>query len=284
MTTDAQELPLEFTIGDDFPPVGYDQWRALAEESLGGAPFEKKLVTHTYEGIDIQPIYTRRDQIGEADPYGFPGLPPFVRGAEPLGAVATGWDLRQEHAHPQLDVAHREIMRDVEGGVTSLLLRLDRAARDGLDASDSAAGELAGVDGLMVYHLDDLDALLADVPLASVGIALEAGAAFLPAAALLAALWQKRDASPAEACGAFNADPLAVLACEGRLPVSAADALRQMADLAKWTSANYPHVHAVGVNTAPYHHAGATAAQDIAFGMATRGRISAGDDCGWDER
>ena len=53
-----------------------------------------------------------------------------------------------------------------------------------------------------------------------------------------------------------------------------------MADLAAWTAKNYPHVTAVRVGTAPYHHAGATAAQDIAFGMATGGRVPAGDDGG----
>ena len=45
-----------------------------------------------------------------------------------------------------------------------------------------------------------------------------------------------------------------------------------MADLAAWTAQNIiPQVTASckRVGTAPYHHAGATAAQDIAFGMAT---------------
>src|SRR5262245_33786371 len=101
-------LSPEFTLRDDFPPVGYEAWRPLAEADLEGAAFEQKLVTHTYEGIDLQPVYTRRDwplaacRAGaeEGDPLGFPGLSPFVRGARSLGAVSTGWDLRQEHAHP----------------------------------------------------------------------------------------------------------------------------------------------------------------------------------------
>src|SRR6266542_4556217 len=118
-------LDPEFTIRDDFPPVDYDQWRALAEADLEGAAFEQKLVTHTYEGIDVQPVYARRDRPGEDDPAGFPGLPPFVRGASPLGAVQTGWDLRQEHAHPDLATANQAILEDLRCGVSSLLLRLD---------------------------------------------------------------------------------------------------------------------------------------------------------------
>jgi methylmalonyl-CoA mutase len=262
-------LAPELTLGDDFPPADYDEWRALAEADLGGATFEQKLVTHTYEGIDLQPVYTRRDHAGEGDPEGFPGLPPFVRGAQPLGAVQTGWDLRQEHAHPDPAVTNAAILDDLQGGVTSLLLRLDSAARGGLDPDDPAAAELAGRDGLMAYHVDDLDAALAGVHLDMIGVTLEAGAAFLPAAAALVALWRRRGVAPDQARGAFNADPLAVLARDGHLPLPAEETLALMADLAAWTAQNYPHVTAVRVGTAPYHHAGATAAQDVAFGMAT---------------
>src|SRR5438045_6266416 len=111
-------LAPEFTRQDDFPPVHYDASRALAVADLEGALFEQKLVTHTYEGIDIQPVYTRKDWPGEKDSDGFPGLAPFVRGARPLGAVETGWDLRQEHAYPDPAVTNQAILQDLQGGVT----------------------------------------------------------------------------------------------------------------------------------------------------------------------
>jgi methylmalonyl-CoA mutase len=262
-------LASEFTLGEDFPPICYDEWRALAMADLQGASFEQKLVTHTYEGIDIQPVYTRCDRPQTPDPDGFPGRPPFVRGARSSGAGRTGLDLRQEHADPELDLANRAILDDLQGGVGSLLLRLDLAGRNGFDADDAAAGELAARDGLMLYHVNDLDALLANVHLDMISVTLEAGAAFLPAAAILAALWQRRSVSTEQASGAFNADPLAVLARDGQLPVSPETALAQLAQLAAWTAKTYPHVTAVRVGTAPYHHAGATAAQDVAFSMAT---------------
>jgi methylmalonyl-CoA mutase len=262
-------LDAEFHIADDFPPAAYDRWRALAEADLAGAPFAQKLVSHTYEGIDVQPVYTRADCPGERDAHGFPGLAPFIRGSVPLGAVESGWDLRQEHAHPDLGETKRAILDDLGGGATSLLLRLDAAARRGLDPDEETAGDYAGRDGIMAYCVDDLDAALAGVHLQMIGVTLEAGAAFAPAAAVLAAQWQRHGVPLAQAHGAFNADPLAVLVRDGHLPCAPEAAMGSMAELAAWTARNCPHVTAVRVGTAPYHHAGATAVQDIAFGTAT---------------
>lgn len=44
-------LPRTFDICESFPNVDEAQWRALVEQDLNGAPFERKLVTHTYEGL-----------------------------------------------------------------------------------------------------------------------------------------------------------------------------------------------------------------------------------------
>jgi methylmalonyl-CoA mutase len=269
MTNNENTLQPELTLRDDFPAVSYDDWRAIAEVDLKGASFERKLVSRTYEGIDVQPVYTRADGSSENDAAGFPGTPPFVRGSHALGAVQTGWDLRQEHAHPDLAITNRNVLDDLQGGVISILLRLDCAARNGCDPDDPAASELAGRDGVMVYHVDDLDSALKDVDLQSISVALEAGSAFVPAAAALAALWQRRGIAKDVARGAFNADPLAVLARDGQLPVLPSKALSMMADLASWTADHYPHVTAVRVGTAAYHQAGATAAQDLAFAVAS---------------
>ncbi len=261
-------LAQKFSIKDEFPPVDYERWRDAAEAMLKGAAFEQKLVTHTYEGIDLQPIYTQQDATGD-DAEGFPGLAPFVRGSTPLGAVTTGWDIRQEHAHPDPKVANRAILEDLQGGVTSILLRLDLAARYGLDADAAAATDLAGRNGITAYLIDDFDAVLSDVDLNLIGLALDAGAAFLPAAAMLIALWNRRGCDPDQVVGWLNADPLGVLARDGRLHMKAEDALAQMAELAKFTHQQLPNVRAVRVDVSPYHHGGATAAQDIAFAVAT---------------
>ncbi|MGD9635441.1 MAG: methylmalonyl-CoA mutase family protein [Pirellulales bacterium] len=263
------KLAEEFSIGGDFPAASYADWRSLVEADLAGVPFEKKLVTQTYEGIDIQPVYTRQDFDAAHDPFGFPGLPMFVRGAQSLGQVLTGTDLRQQYAEPEPTAANRAIREDLAGGVTSVELQLDAAAAQGFDPGDEKAAALAGQGGVMAYCVDDLDAALANVDLASVGVALVSGAAFVPAAAMFTELWRRRDVPLDQAHGAFNADPLTVLAREGKLPMSAEQALTALGDLAAWTSENLPRVTAVAVDTSAYHHAGATSAQDLAIALAS---------------
>jgi methylmalonyl-CoA mutase len=260
---------MDVDLKNEFPPASYDQWRALAEADLRGASFEQKLVTHTYEGIDIQPLYSRRDQLAPGDYYGVPGQPPFVRGSSSRGANVTGWDLRQEFADADPIVANRAILGDLQGAVTSLELRLDLAARNGLDPDESTAAEFAGRDGIMAYSIDDLDAVLSGVELDAIAISLVSGSAFVPAAAALVALWRRHGVGPDKASGAFNADPLGVLARDGRLPYSLEAAKTLLGELASWTARSLPNVTSTGVDTDAYHCAGATAAQDVAFSIAT---------------
>ena len=256
---------------EEFPAASYDQWRAAVDKDLAGAPFEKKLVSHTYEGIDIQPVYSDRDWSadGTSDPSGYPGFSPRTRGADPMGLAACGWDVRQEHADPDLAKSYQLILEDLQRGATSLQLRFDVACRDGLDPADEAAKDLVGRDGLAVYGLGDLDELLKEVRLGAIAIGLEAGSAAPAMAATLHALWKQRGVPTEQIYTSFNHDPLAVLARSGRLPTSIDTAMKHLGALAVYCDANMPKVRAARVGTGPYHHAGATAAQDLGLSMAT---------------
>lgn len=251
-----------------FPPAQLEQWRALVEADLNGAPFDKKLVTHTYEGISLQPLYTRAD-LSRDDPSGYSGVMPMTRASRPLGNAQNAWDLRQECTQPDPAIANAIIRDDLEGGATSILLRIDACARNAMDPRELHGATLSARDGIAIYTLDDLDRVLDGVHLNMISIALEAGSAFIPAASLVAALWERRGVKPQACRAAFNADPLAVLARDGHLSTSLSASLRNMAALASWTSARYPNSTSIRVGTAPYHHAGATATQDLAFSIAT---------------
>ncbi len=263
MTQDT--LPL----AEGFPAVSNEEWLALVEKVLKGAPFEKKMVTKTHEGFSIQPLYTRADWPAEGNPSGFPGAMPFSRGADAIARNTGGWIIRQDVAHPDPARAAAQSVADLEGGSTALTLILDQAGRAGLDADDPAAVDLAGMGGVMVSSLEDMDSALSGVFLDGASIGLRAGAAFEPAAALLAALWDKRVVAAGAAQGAFNADPIGVLAAGGSLPMGIGHALSRLAALAAHTAATYPKVTAVMVDGAPWHDAGASESQMLACQMST---------------
>jgi len=248
-------------LAGEFDTPSFEDWKAVVEKALNGAPFEKKLFSKTYENIDVRPLYTGADWKGNP---GLPGMAPYTRGARSSGSV-QGWDIRQLHAHPDPVVGNKAILEDLERGVTSLLIRFDKAARMG-EGADSAN---AGVDGSMVYSVEDLEALLKGVELSLAPVALEGGAAFAATAKLLKDAWSRSGCKTDEVEGAFGADPLGVLAEEGALPQGLEKAMGQMAALAKETSETYPNVKAVRVNIEPYYSAGASDAQDLACALAT---------------
>ncbi len=243
----------ETIFAAEFPPATREQWRVLVDKGLKGAPFEKRLVTRLYEGIAVQPLYTAEDWPAAGDPSGLPGFAPFTRGGHAAGPGPDGWDILTEHDASDPRAANAAILTDLLRGATAIRLRLDRP--------DSP--------GIAIDRLDDLDRALADVYPEMVPLSLEAGVDAVSSAALLAALWRRRSVTPDKARGAFNADPIGTLAATGALPGSLEAALADMATLAAWTAGNFPHVTAVGVDSSPWHDAGATESQDLAAAMAT---------------
>ncbi len=273
--------------GGTFPPPTLEAWRELALAKLpAGTALE-----HTLDdGVTIPWLFTAADALAP-DPGGVPARAPFTRG------VRTGraWEIRQEHAHPERATAAAQVLEDLVGGATAVTLRLDRAAREGIapgaaafpqegqevpgtdgpfagrkvPGTDGPFAGARGVDGIALSTLDDLDEVLAEVLLDLAPVALDAGAQALPAAALLVALWERRELDRAGVRGALRCDPLGALAAEGLSAGSPAEALAAAGALAAEADALLPAATSLAVDTRAHVAAGATAAQELAIAVAT---------------
>jgi len=49
----------DFPLAAEFPRTTRAGWRKLVDAALKGAAFDKRLVTHTYDGLRIEPLYGR---------------------------------------------------------------------------------------------------------------------------------------------------------------------------------------------------------------------------------
>ena len=88
MTTES-----DLTLAGEFPAATEEQWLALVDKVLKGAPLSK-LRSTTPGGLVVEPLYTRHGAPGAADEAGVPGSAPFVRGSSAAPPSGGGWQIR----------------------------------------------------------------------------------------------------------------------------------------------------------------------------------------------
>ncbi|MDQ5980808.1 MAG: methylmalonyl-CoA mutase [Verrucomicrobiota bacterium] len=250
----------------EFPPPAPTDWRRVAEESLEGAPFEKKLVTRTPEGIDLQPIYTRADAGAAAGEW--PGLPPYGRGSAALGARAHGWQICQELPYGAPAEFNAALLQDLNRGQNSINLLLDIATRLGLDPDEARPGEVGGC-GLSLATLDDFARALRGVDLSAVPVYGPAGISALPLAAMFASAMIEQGKKPTELQGGVLADPFSEWLGRGSLPAGLESAYDDMAVLTEWVTRTGSPLRTIGVAANHWADAGGSAVHELAFGLAT---------------
>lgn len=238
-------------LAGDFPQADDEIWLALVEKALKGADFDKTLVSHTYDGLEVKPLYTRGDESG-TESAGSPGTAPFIRGFKSV-SIEPPWDIRQHYASADPAQTNDAVLGDLEGGVTAVSLQIAAPGQNGLKLSSA----------------DDLDRALHGVALDLAGIWLEAGHGTKTAAKALQDVWNKNSISDDKALGGFGADPLGVMARTGGHPLSLEQAIDEMAGLATLTHDRYPQVSAVLADARPYHGGGGSEAQELACLCAT---------------
>ena len=253
---------------DEFPPTPYEEWRRAVDKAIKGASFEKRLITKTYEEIDLQPMYRQEDIANLPHLDSLPGFAPYLRGTTPLGYVASSWDVAQELPYATPAALNEALRADLERGQNAVNLVLDAPTLAGVDADQAEAGAV-GQGGLSISSVADLAQALNGIDLENIPIYTQASTGALTFTALLAALVQQQGKSLAKVRGAIGMDPLGQLARDGKLPRDLDGSYDVMAQLAAWAKANAPQLQTITVLGHPYHNGGASATQELAFVLAT---------------
>jgi methylmalonyl-CoA mutase len=236
MTSETDDLPL----AADFAGATSADWRGLVDGVLKGAPFEK-LVSKTYDGLQVQPIYPR------------------ATGASPVPgrAAAAPWQIMQRMDHPDPAKANAHALHDLENGATGLDIEFARGwhARGFGLIDDSAATLKRAFDGVVFD--------------AGISIALNPASWRGDNAGInLAALIAERSIDPGRVDLRFNYQPLSILAASGTggawpdIDPEFAETIRELMD----RGFKGPFVLADGCVV---HDAGGSEAQELAFALAS---------------
>ena len=232
----TDQLPL----AAEFSATSHAEWRKLVEAALKGASFEKRLVSQTYDGLRVEPLYPRAV-----------GLKP-VAGRTPGAA----WTLTQRVDHPDPAAANAQALHDLENGASGLSFEFagGPGAR-GFGIADATKETLARV----------LDGVVLD---AGIDISLNPVLGHDNAGINLADVVAARGVDPAKVDVRFNYQPLTTMAVRG----AAAAPWTEMAS----PFAKIVHDLMVRGFKGPFvladgrliHDAGGSEAQELAFALA----------------
>jgi methylmalonyl-CoA mutase len=225
----------ELKIAVHFPRPFFETWQETAQKSLKGQALSSLEVT-THEGLVIKPLYAAEDA--------------------PLDALDVG-EMRQG----PVEVACPIDLRDPKGTIGRIVEARDCGA-DALwiwvDRRSSSWGQLTA--GSFALFREAAE---------GAPIYLDGRGAATALAALLIASTQRSNGGLESLVGAFDIDPLGVLAADGTLPTSLVGALDLMAESLRWCEDLAPRMRTVAVSTLSHAKAGATAVQELAIVLAT---------------
>ncbi len=227
-------------------------WRAQVEKDLKGAPFEKRLITRTPEGIALNPLYTRCDLPASAQGDERPGAGSLLRGAR---APAERTPCRRLQAISRADAeAFNQALR------AALMAGQDAVVVPGADAA--ARGQWAPV------RLGELLVALQEVELAAVPVHFPVDAAALPSLALLVAWAKERGQNLETLHGSAAADPIAAAVRAAAAPQAWAPVWRDASATLAWAQRNAPGLRTVSVDATVWSEAGADAVQELGLALA----------------
>ena len=178
-------MPNEVKLGEkpdlkkDFPVPLFKEWKQQVEKDLKGDSFDKKLITKTYEGIDLQPLYTSNDIKDLPQVNNFPGFDNFLRGSNVSGYNNRSWEIAQEYNQALPEDLNKAIKYDLQRGLNSINIVLDNPTQLGIDADQSKVGEV-GKGGLSISGVRKIQVLFKDIDLTNQPINISGGFSALP--------------------------------------------------------------------------------------------------------
>jgi methylmalonyl-CoA mutase N-terminal domain/subunit len=149
------------------------EFRRWLSERHAATP-ERAARFETVSGLPVPPLATPAD--GGGSDYlrdlGFPGAPPYTRGAHPAMYRSRSWTVRPLAGFGTPEDTNARFRYLLAQGATGLSLTFDYPTLRGYDSDDPAARADAGKGGVAVDCLEDVEALFDGIPVDRLSVSL----------------------------------------------------------------------------------------------------------------
>jgi methylmalonyl-CoA mutase len=262
------KLSDKLDLKKDFPYTSFDEWKKVAEKDLKGLPFDKKLITKTYEGIDLQPIYTNEDLSNNPLVDSFPGFHNHVRGNKSKGNVENSWLVSQELPYYSPADYNAALKFDLPRGLSIINFKLDKATLLSKDPDTASENEI-GFGGTSVSTYEDIEACFRNVDITKYPILVNGGYSALPVFSLFISYFKKTGINLKKINATFLSDPFVYSLASGTTPFDVDAAFDEIYKMTKWSIDNKANIKTIGICGYEYVNAGASAVQELAYVMSS---------------
>ncbi|HMA28728.1 MAG TPA: acyl-CoA mutase large subunit family protein, partial [Thermoanaerobaculia bacterium] len=221
----------------------------------------------TSSGLPLRAVYGPEDvPPGWAPPP--PGASPFTRGSLPGGYRTKLWTMRQYAGFSSAKESNQRYRFLLEQGQTGLSVAFDLPTQIGYDSDHVLARGEVGKVGVPVASLEDMETLLAGIPLDKVSISMTINATASILLAFLLAVAKGRGTSWQRLSGTIQNDILKEYAARGTYTFPPKPSMRLVTDVFAFCRDNVPRWNTISISGYHIREAGATAVQEIAFTLA----------------
>jgi methylmalonyl-CoA mutase N-terminal domain/subunit len=197
-----------------------------------------------------------------------PGTYPYTRGISAAGYRTKLWTMRQYAGFSTAAESNRRYRFLMGRGQTGLSVAFDLPTQIGFDSDHPLARGEVGRVGVAIDSIDDMDALLAEIPLEKVSISMTINATASILLALLLAVARRRGTPWESLSGTVQNDILKEYAARGTYAFPPGPSLRLVTDVFGFCAERVPRWNTISISGYHIREAGATAVQELAFTLA----------------
>jgi methylmalonyl-CoA mutase, N-terminal domain len=228
---------------------------------------EREATFTTLSGVPIERLYTPADLAGfdYARDLGDPGEYPYTRGIHPTMYRGKLWTMRQFSGFATPEETNQRLHYLLRQGQTGLSIAFDLPTLMGYDSDHALAEGEVGKCGVAVSSLDDMETLLAGLPLEQVttSMTINSPAAIVWAMYLVAA--EKSGADWRKISGTTQNDILKEYIAQKEYIFPPQPSMRLVVDTIVFGSREVPCWNSISISGYHIREAGSTAVQELAF-------------------
>src|SRR5690348_6977952 len=224
---------------------------------------------HSPSGITVEAVYRPSDVHGEYETQlADPGHFPFTRGIQPTMYRGRLWTMRQYAGFGSAAETNARFRHLLAAGQTGLSVAFDLPTQMGIDSdSPRAVGEVGRV-GVAIDTVEDMHALLAELPLDTVSTSMTINATAGTLLAMYIVVAEERGIARAKLSGTIQNDILKEYIARGTYIYPPVPSLALIADVFRFCAAEVPSWNPISISGYHIREAGATAVQELAFTFA----------------